>query len=72
MAELLRVDVEEWKAQLPQFREHLAQFDRLPRELDAQLAALEARLALTQRPGSLGTPGRLFVAVGLAGGCRRA
>jgi phosphoenolpyruvate carboxykinase (GTP) len=30
MAELLRVDVEEWKAQLPQFREHLAKFDRLP------------------------------------------
>ena len=25
MAELLRVDVDEWRAQLPQFREHLAQ-----------------------------------------------
>jgi phosphoenolpyruvate carboxykinase (GTP) len=45
MAELLRVDVEEWKAQLPQFREYLAKFDRLPAELSAQLDALEARLA---------------------------
>ena len=44
MAELLRVDVEEWKAQLPQFREHLAKFDRLPAELHAQLQALEERL----------------------------
>ena len=45
MAELLRVDVEEWKAQLPQFREHLAKFDRLPDELNAQLEALEQRLS---------------------------
>ena len=37
MAELLRVDVEEWRAQLPQFREHLAQFESLPAELNAQL-----------------------------------
>jgi phosphoenolpyruvate carboxykinase (GTP) len=44
MAELLRVDLAEWKAQLPQFREHLAKFDRLPPELNAQLDALEARL----------------------------
>jgi phosphoenolpyruvate carboxykinase (GTP) len=44
MSELLRVDVEEWKAQLPQFREYLAKFDRLPPELNAQLDALEARL----------------------------
>jgi phosphoenolpyruvate carboxykinase (GTP) len=44
IAELLRVDVEEWKAQLPQFREHLAKFDRLPVELNEQLDALEARL----------------------------
>ena len=45
MAELLRVDVDEWKAQLPQFREHLEKFDRLPPQLMAQLDALEARLA---------------------------
>ena len=44
VAELLRVDVEEWRAQLAQFREHLSKFDRLPPELDAQLAALEERL----------------------------
>ncbi len=42
--ELLRVDAEEWKAQLPQFREHLASFDHLPAELNAQLDALEERL----------------------------
>ena len=30
MAELLRVDEEQWRAQLPQFREHYAKFDRLP------------------------------------------
>jgi phosphoenolpyruvate carboxykinase (GTP) len=45
MAELLRVDVDEWKAQLPQFRDHLAKFDRLPDELNAQLDALEQRLS---------------------------
>jgi phosphoenolpyruvate carboxykinase (GTP) len=44
MAELLRIDAEEWKAQLPQFREHLARFDRLPPELHAQLEALTERL----------------------------
>ena len=37
MAELLRVDVEEWKAQLPQFREHLANSSASPTELNAQL-----------------------------------
>jgi phosphoenolpyruvate carboxykinase (GTP) len=46
MAALLRVDAEEWKAQLPQFREHLAKFERLPQELHDQLEALEARLEL--------------------------
>jgi len=45
MAQLLRVDTEEWKAQLPQFREYLAKFDNLPVELTAQLDALEARLS---------------------------
>jgi phosphoenolpyruvate carboxykinase (GTP) len=44
MAQLLRVDVEEWKAQLPQFREYLAKFEHLPAELNAQLEALEQRL----------------------------
>jgi phosphoenolpyruvate carboxykinase (GTP) len=44
MAELLRVDAEEWKAQLPQFEQHLAQFENLPPELHAQLEALEQRL----------------------------
>ena len=31
MAELLRVDVAEWRAQLPQFHEHFAKFDEPPR-----------------------------------------
>jgi phosphoenolpyruvate carboxykinase (GTP) len=44
MAELLRVDAEEWRAQLPQFREHLAKFERLPEELHEQLEALAERL----------------------------
>ncbi|MBX5468924.1 MAG: phosphoenolpyruvate carboxykinase (GTP) [Thermoleophilaceae bacterium] len=45
MAELLKVDPEEWRAQLPQIREHYAQFgDRLPSELRDQLEALERRL----------------------------
>jgi phosphoenolpyruvate carboxykinase (GTP) len=43
--ELLHVDPEQWKAQLPQVREHLARFgDRLPDELRSQLTALEERL----------------------------
>ena len=45
VAELLHVDVEEWKAQLPYFREHLGQFERLPSELHEQLEALEQRLS---------------------------
>jgi phosphoenolpyruvate carboxykinase (GTP) len=45
IAELLRVDVEEWKAQLPHFREHLGKFEKLPPELDEQLRALEQRLS---------------------------
>jgi phosphoenolpyruvate carboxykinase (GTP) len=44
-AELLRVGVEEWKAELPSLREHLTIFgDRLPPQMTAQLDALEARL----------------------------
>ena len=45
MTELLRVDEEQWRAQLPQFREHYARFERLPEPLAKQLEALEARLA---------------------------
>jgi phosphoenolpyruvate carboxykinase (GTP) len=45
IAELLRVGVEEWKAELPSLREHLAIFgDKLPPEMTAQLDALESRL----------------------------
>jgi phosphoenolpyruvate carboxykinase (GTP) len=45
MADLLSVDTELVKAQLPQVQEHLAKFgDKLPAEVSAQLAALEERL----------------------------
>jgi phosphoenolpyruvate carboxykinase (GTP) len=45
MAELLKVDAEEWRAQLPQMRQHFAQFgDDLPDELREQLEQLEERL----------------------------
>ena len=46
LAELLRVDVEEWRKEVPLIRQHFAQFgDRLPAELAAQVDALEKRLA---------------------------
>ena len=45
MEELLSVDAELYKAQLPQLREHLEKFgEKLPAEVMAQLEALEARL----------------------------
>jgi len=45
MDALLSVDVEGWKAALPQFEAHLAQFgDRLPAELTNQLQQLTAAL----------------------------
>jgi phosphoenolpyruvate carboxykinase (GTP) len=45
MAELLRVDPELFKAQLPQVKEHYARFgDALPDQLRRQLEALEDRL----------------------------
>ncbi|HZO06605.1 MAG TPA: phosphoenolpyruvate carboxykinase domain-containing protein, partial [Solirubrobacterales bacterium] len=45
MAELLSVDTDLVKQQLPQVREHLDKFgDKLPSEVSAQLEALEARL----------------------------
>jgi phosphoenolpyruvate carboxykinase (GTP) len=46
MAKLVSVDADEWRAQLPQLREHLAKFgDDLPDELVRQLDALESRLS---------------------------
>jgi phosphoenolpyruvate carboxykinase (GTP) len=45
MASLLEVDSEGWEQQLPQMREHFRGFgEKLPAELQAQLAALEKRL----------------------------
>jgi phosphoenolpyruvate carboxykinase (GTP) len=45
LAELLRVDPEEWKVELPAIHQHFARFgDQLPGELHEQLSALEARL----------------------------
>ncbi|MGA2924402.1 MAG: phosphoenolpyruvate carboxykinase (GTP) [Solirubrobacteraceae bacterium] len=45
MEQLLAVDVDGWKQQLPQMHEHYAEFGvKLPAELHAQLDALDARL----------------------------
>ena len=45
MAKLLEVDPEQWALQLPQIKEHYAEFgDKLPAELRDQLQALEQRL----------------------------
>jgi phosphoenolpyruvate carboxykinase (GTP) len=45
LEQLLDVDPEDWKIQVPQIHQHYAQFgDRLPDELRAQLDALEGRL----------------------------
>jgi phosphoenolpyruvate carboxykinase (GTP) len=45
MDELLRVDVDDWKREVPLIEEHYAMFgDRLPAELKQQLEALRARL----------------------------
>jgi phosphoenolpyruvate carboxykinase (GTP) len=45
MAELLRVDPEEWKLEIKPIRDHLAQFgEKLPPELAAQVDKLEKRL----------------------------
>ena len=45
LAELLHVEPEEWKAQLPQVHEHFAKFgDDLPQALRDQLSELEQRL----------------------------
>jgi phosphoenolpyruvate carboxykinase (GTP) len=46
MQELLSVDTELFKAQLPQVQEHLGKFgDKLPDEITVQLRALEERLS---------------------------
>jgi phosphoenolpyruvate carboxykinase (GTP) len=46
MRELLRMDPDAWRAQLPQVREHLATFgDRLPEALRGQLARLEDQVS---------------------------
>jgi phosphoenolpyruvate carboxykinase (GTP) len=46
MKELLTVDEDEWREEVPRIREHYAQFnERLPRKLDAFVDDLEARLA---------------------------
>jgi phosphoenolpyruvate carboxykinase (GTP) len=45
LEEVLTADPDALREQLPQIKEHLAQFgDRLPDELHAQLEALEQRL----------------------------
>ena len=45
LARLLEVDVDGWLAQLPQMRQHYAEFgDTLPAALRTQLTAFEARL----------------------------
>jgi phosphoenolpyruvate carboxykinase (GTP) len=45
MAELLKVDVKEWKKELEDIREHYRKFgSRLPSELSDELAGLEKRL----------------------------
>jgi phosphoenolpyruvate carboxykinase (GTP) len=45
MTELLRVDAAGWSAQLPQFKQHYAEFgDKLPTALRTQLEGLESRL----------------------------
>ncbi|MFO1536691.1 MAG: phosphoenolpyruvate carboxykinase (GTP) [Actinomycetota bacterium] len=45
VAQVLSVDPEEWKAELPNIREHFAEFgDRLPEALRTELAALERNL----------------------------
>jgi phosphoenolpyruvate carboxykinase (GTP) len=45
LAKLLNVDLEGWIDEVPRIREHFAKFgDRLPKELNAEVDALEKRL----------------------------
>ena len=47
-SELLSVDVEGWRAAIPQIEQHYAQFgEHLPEQLRDELASLEKRLAAT-------------------------
>jgi phosphoenolpyruvate carboxykinase (GTP) len=49
MEELLAIDIEGWRDQLPQMREHYARFgDKLPGELRDELNALEQRLGAAE------------------------
>jgi phosphoenolpyruvate carboxykinase (GTP) len=46
LAQLLHVDLDEWKGEVPSIRDHYATFgDKLPPELAAQVDALEKRLS---------------------------
>jgi phosphoenolpyruvate carboxykinase (GTP) len=45
MAELLRVDRDDWLQTLPHFHEHFGRFEKLPEELPRQLHDLERRLS---------------------------
>ena len=46
VSELLTVNNDEWRDEVPKIREHFAQFaDHLPAQLHAQVDALEERLA---------------------------
>ena len=43
--ELLRIDTDAWRAELPDIEQHFAQFgDRLPARLSEQVGALRERL----------------------------
>jgi phosphoenolpyruvate carboxykinase (GTP) len=45
MRELSRIDADDLREQIPQMKQHFAQFgDRLPKEIDEQMAALEERV----------------------------
>ena len=45
IAELLRIDTDAWRAELPDIEKHFAQFgDRLPARLSEQVGALRERL----------------------------
>ena len=51
MAELLAIDIEGWRQQLPQIHEHYAEFgDKLPAELHAQVGTLERRVHGNRTP----------------------
>ena len=48
LEEILSVDVDGWRAAIPQIEQHYAQFgDHLPDQLRDELASLEKRLAAT-------------------------